>query len=76
MWYIVLMTGYKIEQGTQVMHRDNPSWKGVVVQDLNPLHPVNGFMMVRHISASMPLCRMPKSLMIELPLEKDYVNCH
>ncbi|MAF42600.1 MAG: hypothetical protein CMI54_00330 [Parcubacteria group bacterium] len=70
------MTGHKIEQGTQVRHKDNPSWKGVVVQDLNPLHPVNGFVMVRHISASMPLCKMPKSLLVELPLPKDYKNSY
>ena len=70
------MIGFKIQQGTQVMHRDNPQWKGVVVQDLNPLHPVNGYVMVRHTSPSMPLCKMAKSLMIELPLPKDFKNCH
>jgi len=77
MGYIIVMTGYKIEQGTQVYHRRNPKWRGVVVKDLNPMHPVNGFVMVRHFSVSMPLCKMPKSLLlVEAYRPKDYKNCH
>ena len=72
------MTGYKIEQGIQVMHKWNPQWRGVVVKDLNPYHPVNGFMQVRHLAGNghTVLCKMAKELMIELPLPKDFKNCH
>ena len=72
------MTGFKIQQGTQVRHKCNPQWRGVVVQDLNPSWPVNGFLMVRHLAGNghTVLCKMAKSLMVELPLPKDFKNCH
>ena len=38
----------KFERGTQVQHRDNSNWKGVVVRDTNPRKPVNGFVLVNH----------------------------
>ena len=38
----------KFERVTQVQHRDNPNWKGVVVRDLDPPKPVNGVLLVHH----------------------------
>ena len=38
----------KFKTGTQVHHRDNPQWKGVVVRDLDPTKPVNGRLLVHH----------------------------
>jgi hypothetical protein len=50
----------KVEKGTQVEHRDNPSWKGVVVRDLDPRKPVNGVLLVDHNGRT---ARMHKSLL-------------
>ena len=44
----MLPLGMKFERGTQVQHRDNPNWKGVVVRDLDPSKPVNGVLLVHH----------------------------
>ena len=45
LWFNLLM---KFKTGTQVHHRDNPNWKGVVVRDLDPRKPVNGVLLVHH----------------------------
>ena len=42
----LLPLGMKFERGTQVHHRDNPSWKAVVVRDTDPRKPVNGFVLL------------------------------
>tara|TARA_B100000214_G_scaffold371748_1_gene348720 strand:+ start:367 stop:723 length:357 start_codon:yes stop_codon:yes gene_type:complete len=50
----------KVEKGTQVQHRDNPNWKGVVVRDLDPTKPVNGVLLVHHNGRT---ARMHKNLL-------------
>tara|TARA_Y100001963_G_scaffold112676_1_gene156020 strand:+ start:1987 stop:2220 length:234 start_codon:yes stop_codon:yes gene_type:complete len=44
----MLPLGMKFKRGTQVHHRDNANWKGVVVRDLDPRKPVNGQLLVHH----------------------------
>jgi len=46
--FLVVYYIMKFETGTQVHHRDNPSWRGVVVRDLDPRKPVNGVLLVHH----------------------------
>ena len=50
----------KFERGTQVHHRENAAWKGVVVRDLDPTKPVNGVLLVHHNGRT---ARMHKSLL-------------
>ena len=50
----------KFETGTQVEHRSNHNWKGVVVRDLDPRKPVNGVLLVDHNGRT---ARMHKSLL-------------
>ena len=52
-WYIILMKAtktnwFKFSKGTQVHHRANPQWKGVVIRDLDRGMPVNGVVLVDH----------------------------
>jgi len=44
----VVHLGMKFKTGTDVYHRENPSWRGVVVRDLHPRRPVNGKVLVIH----------------------------
>ena len=37
-----------MKAGTEVKHRDNPAWRGVIVRDLDPRKPVNGIVLVHH----------------------------
>ena len=65
MWYIITMEATKtswnkFDKGTQVHHRDNPQWKGVVVRDLDRGMPVNGVVLVDHNGRT---ARMHKSLL-------------
>jgi len=50
----------KFKRGTQVHHRDNHNWKGVVVRDLEPTKPVNGVLLVHHNGRT---ARMHKNLL-------------
>jgi hypothetical protein len=65
MWYIIVMRGYKIKQGTQVRHRDNPQWNAVIVKDLDPDCPVNGSVRYAHTSplGTVYIGDMPKGLL-------------
>ena len=56
----VLPLGMKFERGTQVHHRENAAWKGVVVRDLDPTKPVNGVLLVHHNGRT---ARMHKNLL-------------
>jgi len=38
----------KIETGTLVKHKDNPSWRAVIVRDTDPRKTVNGMVVVYH----------------------------
>jgi len=51
---------FKFSKGTQVHHRANPQWKGVVVQDLDPRKPVNGVVLLNHNGR---VARMHKDLL-------------
>ncbi len=48
-----------------VKHRDNPNWRAVVIKDLHPRRPVNGFVRVAHMSplGSVYMMAMPKSML-------------
>jgi len=64
-WYIVSMKAtktswFKFSKGTQVHHRDNHQWKGVVVRDLDRGMPVNGVVLVDHNGR---VARMHKDLL-------------
>ena len=64
-WYIITMKATKtswnkFDKGTQVHHRDNHNWKGVVVRDLDRGMPVNGVVLVDHNGRT---ARMHKSLL-------------
>jgi len=50
----------KFDKGTQVHHRDNHQWKGVVVRDLDRGMPVNGVVLVDHNGR---VARMHKDLL-------------
>ena len=50
----------KFDKGTQVHHRDNPQWRGVVVRDLDRGMPVNGVVLVDHNGR---VARMHKNLL-------------
>jgi len=65
LWYIITMRATKtswnkFDKGTQVYHRDNPQWKGVVVRDLDRGMPVNGVVLVDHNGR---VARMHKDLL-------------
>jgi hypothetical protein len=51
---------FKFNTGTQVHHRDNHNWKGVVVRDLDPRKPVNGVVLLNHNGR---VARMHKDLL-------------
>jgi hypothetical protein len=64
-WYIIPMRATKtswnkFDKGTQVHHRDNHNWKGVVVRDLDRGMPVNGVVLVNHNGR---VARMHKDLL-------------
>jgi hypothetical protein len=64
-WYIITMKATKtswnkFDKGTQVHHRDNHQWKGVVVRDLDRGMPVNGVVLVNHNGR---VARMHKDLL-------------
>jgi hypothetical protein len=46
-----------------VRHRDNPNWRAVIVKDLEPRRPVNGFVRLVHMTplGTIHHCTMPKS---------------
>ena len=50
----------KMKTGTQVQHRDNPQWRGVIVRDLDPRKPVNGVVLLSHNGR---VARMHKDLL-------------
>ena len=43
-WYTRRM---RIKTGTKVTHKRNPSWSAVVLEDLQPRRPVNGYVRLR-----------------------------
>ena len=60
---LILTMKATMEAGTQVQHRDNPNWKGVVVRDLDPRKPVNGVVLLNHNGR---VARMHKNLLRKL----------
>tara|TARA_Y100001963_G_scaffold131404_1_gene188744 strand:+ start:13188 stop:13358 length:171 start_codon:yes stop_codon:yes gene_type:complete len=50
----------KFERGTEVEHKRNPAWRAVIVRDLQPRKPVNGFVLLNHEGRE---ARMLKSLL-------------
>ena len=45
LWYTGRMM--KIETGTKVTHKRNHNWSAVVLEDLHPRRPVNGYVRIR-----------------------------
>jgi len=37
----------KFEKSMRVTHRSNPSWSAVILEDLHPRRPVNGYVRLR-----------------------------
>ena len=48
-----------------VRHRDNPNWTAVIVKDLEPRRPVNGFVRIAHMTplGTVHICNMPKDIL-------------
>ncbi len=68
----VLPLGMKFERGTQVHHRDNPNWKGVVVRDLDPRKPVNGVLLVHHNGRTARMFKDTVRVSFHLDAKKEF----
>jgi len=62
----------KFDKGTQVYHRDNPQWKGVVVRDLDRGRPVNGAVVVNHNGRELPIGKSLLRVSFYLDAKKEF----
>jgi len=65
-WYIITMRATKdMKVNDLVRHRDNPRWQAVILKDLHPRRPVNGFVRVAHLTplGTVHICKMPKDIL-------------